>query len=202
MYVCHTLNMHMHAIFCASATRAVAVHIHAYTRTHAPAPEACAIVTWQVQCPPVPLSLKNWGACTPPRFRRLWIVSEPHQLYVLPLYYQRVGIACNNNKHACVTPPYHFYCVGLRILLLLNAIISCLHTFVIHLFSSMNSELRTLYISCVWSYHNQLSLRIIRVIFYNLNARLHVKKRVFLLWKLKGKGMMLCNNNRILSYTL
>ena len=72
-----------------------------------------------------------------------------------------------------------FYFVGLRMLLLLHAIIPCLHTeIVIHICGSVNSELRTIYvmllvchchariistwvsppayISCVWSYHNQL----------------------------------------------
>ena len=42
-------------------------------------------------------------------------------------------------------------------LLLLHAIIPCLHTgIVIDLCGSMNSELRTIYVSNVWSYHNQL----------------------------------------------
>ena len=42
-------------------------------------------------------------------------------------------------------------------LLLLHAIIPCLHTWiVIHLCGSMNSELRTIYVSSVWSNHNQL----------------------------------------------
>ena len=42
-------------------------------------------------------------------------------------------------------------------LLLLHAIILCLHTqIVIHLCSSMNSELQTIYVSSVWSHHKQL----------------------------------------------
>ena len=42
-------------------------------------------------------------------------------------------------------------------LLLSHAIIPCLHTWIVtHLCGSVNSELRTIYVNNVWSYHNQL----------------------------------------------
>ena len=58
-----------------------------------------------------------------------------------------------HNNNMC-NPSLHFISWGYASLLLLHAIIHCLHTRIVC--GSVNSEFQTIYVSNVWSYHNQL----------------------------------------------